>query len=352
MTRSTAASLTLLALACLLSACHDTRRSAVVEFVTANPPVNFELVAIDDNFHFVRESDDVVTTVVSARYRLTTPTFTFHDGLSNPEGRKIRARASAVRQWALANLPPDHAVRKAITEESPPVELQVKRVEEPAGTEEEAMVTLRLRREGEAWKIEEVENTASYRGTPEAADGVLIENSELHASALRQLAEIVGGLEGLKENYLAERRRAAERSLEILRARLKTGRTFEGELKQPDAPPQAIRLIISRGLDQDQTVSGVFTDRNSPQSSARFVGQLVQLPSGEYAWSAVLGETLSAPEGTRFFTSKPRRPSIRLSGVTDGLSGEVREGADAPPGTLELKDAGEVDLIPEPAPSA
>jgi hypothetical protein len=108
-------------------------------------------------------------------------------------------------------------------------------------------------------------------------------------------------------------------------------------------------MVIGRGLDADGPILVVITAPIGPnESSGRFVGTLVQQPSGETIWRAAQVTTLSAPPDSPVpaLTDSAARPVLTLSAAADSLQGQLETNG-RKPRPLDLRPAGTADLIPD-----
>jgi hypothetical protein len=335
------ASFIALTLCLFLVACGDPRREAVREYLETHPPEGFTLDKIPDDFGVTKAGDGTSEAVLNVTYRLTHATVETRDALSLPPASKIAERLNAVRGWALSSLPASDPTREKIVTATAAARapFPVKRIVTPAGTPLEALAHLTLTKKGDLWKVEPKSLAVDASGNLDKDPSIPLEGSAGVTARLRDLEATAGGLEELRKQYLAKREQAAARSLADMRARLQTGNTYEGRL-----PGSAsIRLVISRGIDSENTAVAVLTVQREEQSTARYVGAVVQQPSGEYVWRAAQVTTLSGSDPLADVRS---RPILTLATTPSGLILEINPSA-RPPVSIQLNAAEKVDLIPE-----
>jgi hypothetical protein len=330
-----------------LTGCGDAQRQeAVRHYLQAHPPEGFEVAAIPDSFTIVRKADGTSETVVAMHYRLAQPTVEVRDALALPQGREISKRIATVRGWALASLPAGHPTREEIAAASAAArtEIPAKRIVTPKGTDFETLAVLLLRKEPSGWQVTPEALAIHAPGNPDSDPNIPFENSPEVAAKYDALASVARQLEQSRGKYLADRKLAAAQSLANIRSRLRTGNTFEGTL--PDRTPA--RLVISRGADAGEPVAAILTIQGGEQSSsARYVGGMVQQPSGEYALRAAQITSLSGP-GENPATDASLHPILTLISTGNGLSAQIKAGSN-PPMALDFQQAEAVDLIPDPS---
>jgi hypothetical protein len=324
----------LLAIASLaLTGCRDTRRDAARSYLQSHPPENFEIVSVPEEIS-VSGGGDSSRANATVRYRSTHMTVAVRDAFTQPRGKAIDQRLAAVRGWALASLPAGDPSREAILAGAKHPPLLVKEIVTPAGTEIEGQVELTLQKHDKAWQVGELTNSAAVPGEADPGERVPAADSETVSSQLAALEATATRLEKLRADYLAQRERAAAKSLAALRGRLRTGRTFTGAL--PDGSP--IRLVVVRGLDAGEPAVAVLSREGLEPFTLRFTGKLAQEPSGEYRWRAASTLLLAG-------TPPPPDLSLTLSAADLDLVARL-EGLD--PRELRLRSSGQADLIPDP----
>jgi hypothetical protein len=337
-----------LALVLALAGCKDARREIARDYLQTHPPEGFAVVAVPETIPVMAAPDGSGDVLVSVRYRLVNSTIEVHDGFTLPRGQKIAAELTAIRGWALSSLPDGQPVRDkiltAVAQARAP--MPVKRVVTPAGTELDAVASLKLRPDGATWRVAEFHVDASVPGAPDSDPRIPAEDSPAVSTRFDQLASTVKSLDDTRRDYLAARERTAAASLAKLRAELRTNQSFEGEL--PDRT--AIRVVVSKGLEGSDPAVAVLTRATTDgEFSDRFTGSLVQQPTGEMLWRAANVVPLSSPPAT----GPGARPTLTLFSTQNGLEGRLEIGRRSPI-PLTLRPAGPVDLIPDvpPAPPA
>lgn len=329
----------LAALCLLLAGCSDPRRDIVRSYLQAHPPDGFDVAQIPEKITITKAADGGSESVVTVKYRLKHSTVEVFDALAQPRGLAIANRIAAMRGWALASLPAGDPTRDQIVAASARSTLPVKRVVTPAGTGFEALVVLTLRKESNTWQVVSESLDVHAPGTPDNDASIPLADSAEVATKLDDLETLAKHLEDSRKEYLAERERTAARSLADLRSQVKTGSVFTGRLSDRTL----LRLVISRGMENDEPVVAVLTVLRDPQSSARYTGALVQEPSGDYAWRASLVTTLS---GNEPINDSNLHPILSLAPNSQGLSVQIQNDLQ-PPVSIQFRPAGKVDLIPE-----
>ncbi len=338
-------------LALALAGCKDPRRDLAQAHVLANPPAGFEIATPPKSIPIVDGNDGGGSAVISVRYRLVHSTIEMRDGFTLPRIREVAAQLAAFRGWALGALPAGHPTRESILEAVARARtaFPVKHIVTPAGTEVDALVTLQMHKSSAGtWKVTSYKVDVGVPGVVDSTPSIPFEDSPEVIARFEQLTATLQELEASRRDYLAERDRIAAQSLAKLRLQLRTGRTFNGQL--PSGPP--LRIVISRGLENDGSAAAVLTIRSGEESTARFSGSLVQQPSGATVWRAAQLTRLSPPAGQSppAATDAASHPVLTLSATDTGLTGQL-EIQGEPPAPLSLHAGEPADLIPEPAPS-
>jgi hypothetical protein len=317
----------------MLVGCRDERRDAARSYLQSHAPENFEVVAVPEDIPISHAADgDHATATV--RYRSAHPTVMVRDAFTLPRGKAIDERLSAIRGWALATLPAGDSTRDAILAGVVHPPMKVKEIVTPAGTEVSGLAELALRKQGKAWQVTELTNSATLPGGADPGPSVPLVDSEAVAAQFDALEATAAGLEKLRADYLARREQAAAQSLAVLRSQFRTGRTFSSTSR--DGTP--LRLVVVRGLDAGEPAVAVLTSEGLEPFTARFTGKLAQEPSGEYRWRAAQAQRLAgiAPDFDLVLT---------LASTRDGLGARLG-GTNAP--VLPLRPTGQADLIPDP----
>lgn len=331
-----------LLLSLALTACEDTRKDAVRDYLAARPPEGFAVAKMPDNITLSSANE----AAVHVKYRLVRPTVREFDALSTPGASEIADRIDAVRGWALSALPTDHSLRQQIAALSANASepFAVKRIVTPAGTEVDTVAILKVAKSGDHWEVAAESLDVQVAGKPDTNRDIPLENAPEARAWLHRLDGLARRLESMRGEYLEERRRTAARSLATLRTRLQTGNTFEGEM--PDGT--TVRLVVTRGVEAGGPVAIVLTVQRGVHSSARYTGGIAQQPSGESIWRAAQVASLSSP-GDHPATDPGQHPILTLSETRQGLLAHLAPDG-APAFSFALRPAGKADLIPDTVP--
>jgi hypothetical protein len=323
----------LVAASLALAGCRDTRRDVAREYLQTHPPANFEVVSVPERIPITRAADGDEA-VVTVRYRSKRATVAMRDAFTLPRGKAIDQRLSAVRGWALANLPAGDPTREAILAGAKRSPLTVKEVVTPAGTETDGLAELAIHKQDGGWRVAELANSATVPGETDPGERVPFADSEAVSAQFAAMEAAAAHLEQLRADYLARRAQAAARSLATLRSQLRTGRTFAGALA--DGSP--LRLVVVRGLEAGEPAVAVLARDGLEPFTLRFTGTLAQEPSGEYRWRAAHAVQLAG-------IPPDRDLALTLAPTDRGLDARI-EGLEQP--SFQLRPAGRADLIPDP----
>ncbi|MDD5200203.1 MAG: hypothetical protein PHC88_10430 [Terrimicrobiaceae bacterium] len=333
-----------------LAGCKDARRDTARAHLQTHPPDGFEVVSVPATIPVMNNPDGGSEAIVTVRYRLLAPMIEVRDGFALPRASEAARRLAAIRGWALG-LPADDPARRSVLAAVADARaaFPVKRIVTPRGAEVDVPVSLTLSKSNAGWEVTGSKADINVPGAKDMDPGIPLEDSTEAAVRMDRLEAAAHQLEESRRQYLAARQRAADRSLATLRARLRTGQTFDGRL--PDGTP--IRIVVIRGLDTGGPVAAVLTVRGSEESSTRFTGSLAQQPSGDFVWRAAQVVTLSTPSSVSIpaATDANAHPILTLAPGGTGLEGQLEIGG-ASPVPLELRLGGAVDLIPEAAPQS
>jgi len=298
-------------------------------------------VLIPEKFAISGPNNADSSAMVTVRYRLIHPTVQSLDAFSLPRGAAIAKRLDAARGWALASLPAGNPARESIiaaaAEARKPI--PAKRIVTAAGTEIESVAILKLQKQSDSWKVTIESLDVSPPGAPDRDADIPFEDSPEIAKKFDELEAAAGRIEESQRKYLADRQRAAERSLALLRSRLKTGNIFEGRL--PDGAP--VRLVISRGAETGDPIFAVLAVQRAEQSTARYAGGIVQQPSGESVWRAAQMSPLS---GTDPLVTAEFHPILTLQSSESGLVAQAKSDFGSPAAFI-LHQSAAADLIPD-----
>ncbi len=310
--------------------CSDRRGDLVREFVAGNPPENASLVEVTGEFPLEAIGDGRFRTSVPVRYRTRREMVTIFDGFGVESAGALAARLDAVRDWAAGRLPEGAALRTSIerTWQQARYGFLLKRVEHSAGSELPALVTLELRPTVEGgWVIEESGNTLELTGETVVRPEIPVVGTEAAGRALAEVGVVVAGLEALRADWEAAFARRAAEAEAALRERLATGLAYPGTLGG-----EAVRMVISRGVDRDAEVMAVVTTSGTPRAAARFVGGVSPTEDGGAVWRGRRVEVISGGAGE---LDGVERMELRVEG--EGLAGSG----------VRFSRGEVVDLIPE-----
>lgn len=335
----------LVVVVCLaITGCRDARKDVANAWLMAHPPVGLAIETPPERIA-VLDTPPGATATATVHYRLIRPTLEIRDISVLPRAMDVSRRMAAVQGWAIGTLPTNDSVRQQIvaTAAAAQARFPVKRIVLPAGSTVDALAELSLSKTASGWGVTDGKITPTLQGSLVDNPAAPLEDSPQTAAKLGALESAALDLEHLKADYLARQKRAAEKSLADLRARIRTGSVFEGAL----ADQTPVRLVVERGLESGKPATVVLTVQRGELSSVRYTGSLAQLPNGQYVWQASLVAPLSAkPDGS--LPGPDTNGALSLVSNSEGLSGTIRTGT-TPPSQLELHHAGVADLIPDPA---
>ncbi len=333
-----------------LAGCGDARRKAIADYFAANPPPNLAVASVDPAYAIVTIDATHARAGAPVTFRVMRDTVEMVDGFQTTIGAPLAARMDGVMKWAAAELPKDDAARKAIVElwSQARRPLALKRWVVRAGDEVTAQPALALEKPGRAWVVRETSPPPRVGGILDDWPEVPVQGSEEARAVFGERASAALKLDAMRREWIDSGEQRAARSLEALRARLRTGNTFSGVVRDRagGAPVGGeVRLVISRGLDRGDSVIGVIKDWRREQSSVRYEGGLRRRPEGEFVWAASRTAVIALAAGAEAFFEADGGGDLVFEATASGLASE----AAASGGTrMEFDAKGRVDLIPEP----